>query len=168
MKGRMHIGIAMVVVIVAVVVIAVMALAQQERPAPPPAMAPGGMGGQGMMGPGMMGPGMGPGMMRGGPCPIAGAMGAMMARSSMVVAGKYIYVMAGNTIMKYDENLRLVKQAEMKMDTAKMQKMMLQHMRSCPACQGMMPGWSMGGMRRGMGGRAPTPPAPAPAPAPQE
>ena len=88
-----------------------------QAPPPPGAPPPGGpmhtgpmgpqMGmGQGM-GPGMMGQGMGPGMM--GP----GMMGMMPSMPAVAVIGKCLYVVQGNMIYKYDENLNLLKQCEL-------------------------------------------------------
>jgi len=56
------------------------------------------------MGEGAMGPMMGSAM-RGG-CP----MGGPMQRSTLGVAEDGVYVLSGNALLKYDSNLRLVKQ----------------------------------------------------------
>ena len=154
MRGRISIGVAIVIVALALVVIGMVALAQEKPMAPPPPQ---------MRGPGMMGPG--PGMM-GGPgmgkmCPMhAGMMAGMMGRSSMIASGNYIYVMAGNMLMKYDQNLRLVKEVEIKMDTAKMREMMQECMKSCPMPWPGMPG-PPGMPGAGMGPAPMGPPEPA-------
>jgi hypothetical protein len=95
-------------------------------------MGPGGMmpgsGGM-MMGPGgMMGPGM---------CPMCSMMCQMMTHKSMVAVGDDVVVMAGNKLMKYDKNLNLVKEVELKIDTEQMQKKMAEMMKSCPMCGNM-------------------------------
>jgi hypothetical protein len=66
------------------------------------------MGKDGMMGGGMMG------------CPMCGG---MMGRTSMLAIGNNLYVLAGNKILKYDANLNLVKEAEIKWDMEGMMKM---------------------------------------------
>ena len=122
-------------VVVLATVVAVVALAQQ--PSEPGMMeAQGMMGGQGTMGQGM-------GMMA--MCPMhGGMMGGMMGRAALAVEGKYLYVLAGNKILKYDPNLNLVRQAEIKMDMAKMNKTMQKMMEQCPMREQMMK--QMGGM----------------------
>lgn len=131
-------------VVVLATIVAVVALAQQ--PSEPGMMGRGGMmGGQGMMGQGMGMTGM---------CPMhTGTMGAMMGRGALAVEGKYLYVLAGNKILKYDPNLKLVRQAEIKMDMAKMHQTMQEMMKDCPMHEKMMQsGGMMGGERQHMGG----------------
>ena len=116
-------------VVVFATIVIVVALAQQ--PSDPGMMGQGSM----MSGQGMMGQGMG----MAGMCPMhAGMTGGMMGRSALAVEGKYLYVLAGNKILKYDPNLKLVRQAEVKMDMAKMNMMMQKMMEQCPMHKQMM------------------------------
>jgi hypothetical protein len=89
-----------------------------------------------MQGGGMMhGRGMGMKEM----CPMhGGMMGCGMGQSAMVVSGKNIYMLAGHRILKYDLDLNLVAEAEVKMDMAKMQGRMRQMTEQCPMQQEMM------------------------------
>lgn len=83
------------------------------------------MGGGMMQGRGMRGGGMmqnrgmqGPGMM----------MGPMMNAGSLAATQDGgIVVQMGNQLLKYDKDLNLVKQTEIKIDWEKMQKMMKEH-----------------------------------------
>jgi hypothetical protein len=79
--------------------------------------------GYGMMGGGMMG------------CRMCGG---MMGRTSMVAMGNNLYIMAGNKILKYDANLNLVKETEIKWDMEGMMKMHQKMMENCPMRQQMM------------------------------
>lgn len=118
-------------------IVAVVALA--ERASEPGMMGQGGM----MGGPGMMGQDMG--MM--GMCPVHGGMMAgMMGRSALAVDGKNVYLFTGNKLLKYDSNLKLVREAEVKMDVAKMGAMVEKMMDQCPMRRQMMT------RRRGMMG----------------
>jgi hypothetical protein len=155
--------VAVLVVAVVAVVAAITAVAFSQGA--PPMNAPGPMPGPAPMGPGMsMGPGMGMGMM--GQCPVCGAMmGGMMGRGGIVAVDKAIYVMAGNQLIKYNQNLELVRTAEIKMDMARMHQMAQKMMEACPMRDMMMQGQMRPPMgdrpRMRMGG-------PAPEPAPQQ
>ena len=72
-----------------------------------------------MMGGGMMGSGKGDGM---------GSMGTMMGMMNSLVATSDggVVVMIGNKLYKYDKNLNLVKEAEIKVDFKGMQRMLEQ------------------------------------------
>ena len=84
--------------------------------------------GMGMMGGGhMMGDKMGKGMM------MHGQMMKMMMPRQMVASNDGgVIVLAGNKLYKYDKNLNLVKEAEVKTDTAGMEKMMADMKAKCP------------------------------------
>ena len=108
-----------VVVLALGAVIAVVGWAQQPG-------GPGGMG-PGMMGPGMPGmpgqmgmPGMPPGM---GPVQVE-MMKAVMGRSAIAVSGEQVYVLAGNRLLKYNSDLKVVRETEIKMDMGPMHRMM--------------------------------------------
>ena len=77
------------------------------------------MMGGGMMGGGMMGLGKGDCM---------GSMGTMMGMMNSLVATSDggVVVMIGNKLYKYDKNLNLVKEAEIKVDFRGMQRMLEQ------------------------------------------
>jgi len=95
-----------------------------------------------------------PGMGMEGMCPMHHAMmGGMMGRSAMVAADDGVYVLAGDKLTKYDRDLNLQKEAEVKMDMAKMQEKMKQMMGKCPMCKRMMRGGMMGGAQGGAMGR---------------
>ena len=145
------------VLVVALVVIAYAqsynqgAAGQRGMPKPPapgamgqPAMGaqPGGMMGGGMMGqagaacpaPGMM---MQPGgMMPPGPMMMSG----MMSRAAITVAGKHIYVLAGDRLLKFDSDLNLVRETSIAPDMPRMSRMMSDMNQQFP----MQPG--VGGM----------------------
>lgn len=109
----------------------------------------GGMGKKGMMGKGMMdeeGMGMGKmgkGMMGGKmmKCPM---MKSMMKRDIIATSDGGIIVVLGNKLTKYDKDLNVVKEVELKIDTEGMQKMMEEMKSMCPMMQEMrgdkMPG----------------------------
>jgi hypothetical protein len=61
-------------------------------------------------------------------CPMMG----MMMNKSMVPVKDGFVVMAGSKLMKYDNNLNLVKEVEIKMDMKEMQKKMKEMMENCP------------------------------------
>ena len=65
--------------------------------------------------------------------------GGMMGQASMVAMDKNLYVLAGNKILKYDANLNLVKETEIKWDMEGMMKMHQKMMENCPMRQQMMP-----------------------------
>ncbi|MBL7188991.1 MAG: hypothetical protein ISS70_21905 [Phycisphaerae bacterium] len=92
-----------------------------------------------------------PGMMMGkekmmAMCPMHGMMmGSMMTKSIAATGDGGVVVMAGNKLIKYDKDLNLVKESEVKMDMEGMQKQMSQMMEQCPMCKNMMQGGSMMG-----------------------
>lgn len=89
-----------------------------------------------MMGKGMMGKGM---MMKGGMMGMCPMHGMMMGKGGMVATPEGgVIVMAGNKLYKYDKDLNLVKEAEVKMDMAATQRMMSEMKQGCPMCQEMM------------------------------
>lgn len=71
-------------------------------------------------------------------------MGGVMMMKSMMPSGIVsvenggFVVLAGNKLLKYDNNLELVKEAKVPMDMGGMQEMMQNMKNSCPMCQGMM------------------------------
>ena len=91
-----------------------------------------GMGQKGMMGKGMMGKEM---MMH-------GMMMQMMEKSVVPTSAGGVIVMTANKLIKYDKDLALIKEVEIPMDMAGMNKMMKTMMEKCP----MMDKGMMGGM----------------------
>ena len=83
-----------------------------------------------MMKKGMMGKGMG--MM--GPM----MMKMMMDKSVVATSDGGVVVLAGNKITKYDKDLNIVKEAEIKVDMEAMQKDMTSMMKMCPMMKGGM------------------------------
>jgi hypothetical protein len=82
----------------------------------------------------MMG-GMGLGMGMKGGCPMCGAMmHGMMQKQMIATPDGGVIVLAGCSLQKYDANLQLVKEADLKMDPEKMQKHMQEMMKCCPMC----------------------------------
>ena len=102
----------------------------------------GGMMGGGMMGKGMMGM---HGMMM--------KMGEMMNKTAVATSDGGIIIVAGDKITKYDKDLNVVKEVELKSNMEAMQKMMSDMMAKCP----MMGSGMMGGM--GQDGKTGTAPA---------
>lgn len=101
------------------------------------------MKGKGMKGGMMDGKMMGKGMMDGkmmGMCPM---MKSMMERSVVATTDGGVVVVTGTKLTKYDKNLSVVKEVEVKMDMEGMKKMM-EHMKNCP----MMEKGMMGGMNK--------------------
>lgn len=88
----------------------------------------------GMMKEGMMGKGMMDGKMM-GMCPM---MKSMMERSVVATSDGGVIVVAGNKLTKYDKDLNVVKEVELKMDMEGMQKMMENMKGMCPMMKGMM------------------------------
>ncbi len=88
---------------------------------------------KGMMGMGQMSPG----------CPMCG-MKMQMGKPMLVATGDGSVVVAvGCQLLKYDKDLNLVKEAEIKIDMEKMKKKMEEMMKTCPMCSKMMqPGTS--------------------------
>ena len=73
-----------------------------------------------------------------GVCPIHGmVMGKMMERSLVATEDGGVIVLAGNKLYKYDKDLNLLKEAEIKFDMSEVQKMMTQMRAECPMSQKM-------------------------------
>lgn len=129
-KGAMVLGVAFVIA----AALTAAALAQQRGQMP--GMAQAGAGMRGMMG--QQGP------MAGSP------LYGMMGRAAIAVSGNYIYVVAGDMLLKYDLNLNLVKQVDLPVSDMVRQ--------SWPGMSGPSMGRSgrmgMRGGQMGMGGRA--------------
>lgn len=77
-----------------------------------------------------------------GMCPMMGGMmSSMMGKSMVATSDGGIVVSAGNKITKYDKDLNVVKEVEVKMDMEGMQKNMTDMMKNCPMMgEGMMGG----------------------------
>lgn len=81
---------------------------------------------------------MGKGMMRHGMMSKC-SMHGMMGKGGMVATQDGgVIVMTGNKLYKYDKDLNLVKETEVKMDMEGMQKMMTEMKEKCPMCHEMM------------------------------
>lgn len=82
------------------------------------------------------GGGMCPKMHKGGReccCPMYRGMAKSMMKESMIAtADGGIVVMVGNKLVKYDKDLNVQKEAEIKMDMDGMQKMMTEMRAACP------------------------------------
>ena len=91
-----------------------------------------------MMAKGMMGKGMmdEKGSMMG----THGMMTKMMEKSVVATSDGGIVVVMGNKLTKYDKDLNVVKEVELRMDMEGMQKMMSDMMEKCPMMKGMMGG----------------------------
>lgn len=112
------------------------------------AFAQGMMGDRPMMKKGMM---MGQEGMKGarkmmGPCPM---MKKMMEKSMIATSDGGVVILVGNKLMKYDKNLNLVKEVEIKIDMEEMQNNMKEMMKNCPMMKGGMMG--MAGDEPGQG-----------------
>jgi hypothetical protein len=105
----------------------------------------------------MMKDGMKDGVM-GGMCSGHVMMGKMMMGCQMVaMPDGDVVVMMGTKLTKYDKNLAVVKEVEMKVDTDAMMKKMMDMCANCPMCKGMKEGQKMemdkmpaGKMKEGM------------------
>ncbi|GEM_PF-1752421 len=130
------------IVVVAVVFVTRFAFAEEMK---------GSMMGKGMMGDkGMM---EGKGMMH-------GMMNVMMNKSMVATSDGGVIVMTANKLTKYDQNLNVVKEADIKMDMDGMHKMMTEMMEKCPMMgKGMMDKGMMGGAAGQAGEKAPEPDA---------
>ncbi len=132
-----------VAVITAVVVLTItgLALAQMDKGKDM------GEKGMGMMGGGMMkGEMMDKGGMMGGKMMGMMGMSAMMQRQVVATSDGGIIVVAGNKLTKYDKDLNVVKEVELKMDMEGMQKMMENMKNMCPMMgKGMMGGGDAAG-----------------------
>lgn len=75
-------------------------------------------------------------------CPMHGMMMKQMMEREVIATGDGgVLVLLGNKIIKYDKDLNLIKEAEIKLDMEGMQKMMMQMQEKCPMSQqqgGMM------------------------------
>lgn len=100
----------------------------------------------GMMDSGMMGKGMMDGKMMG----MHGMMMKMMDRNVVATSDGGIVIVAGNKLTKFDKDLNLVKEVELKVDTEGMQKMMDDMKSMCP----MMGKGMMGSMDKDSGAAA--------------
>jgi hypothetical protein len=106
-------------------------LAQQTSQTPSP---PAGMG----RGPGMMRGTMGQGGQMQG-CAMCGMMtGAMMWKTMTATSDGGVIVAIGNRLIKYDSQLNVVKDTEMKIDMNQMFASMQKIMDNCPMCKQMM------------------------------
>lgn len=101
-----------------------------------------GMGGQGM-GQGMGGQGMGKGMMggqggemgQGMMCPMCSSMMKSVASPQVISTGDGGFViLTGNKLIKYDKDLNVVKEADIKVDVSAMMEKMKA---DCPVCKMM-------------------------------
>jgi hypothetical protein len=108
-------------------------------------MMGGGMRGQGMMGGNMQANRMMGGGMQGRGMMGVGMMGMMMRSSSLVATSDGgIIALMGNELSKYDKDLNLVKQVEIKFNWDNWQKTMMQHRNMMMQNGGMMGGGMMG------------------------
>ena len=82
-----------------------------------------------------MGKGMGMGQGMGCDC---GKMCMMMQKQMVAASDGGVIVLAGNKLYKYDKNLNLVKEAEIKIDVEGMKKMMGQMKEKCAKKMQMM------------------------------
>jgi len=62
----------------------------------------------------------------------------MMQKQMIATSDGGVIVLSGNKLYKYDKNLNLVKEAEIKMDVEGMKKMMEKMKEACPASKMMM------------------------------
>jgi hypothetical protein len=80
-------------------------------------------------------------MMGGGMCPGHMMMGKMMTECQMVATSDGgVIVKMGTMLMKYDKDLKMVKEVEMKVDTDAMMKKMMDMCAKCPMCMKMKEG----------------------------
>jgi len=74
-----------------------------------------------------------------GSCPMCSAMcKAMMEKALVATEDGGVILLAGCKLIKYDKDLNKVKEIELEMDPAAMQKKMQSMMMSCPMCKKMM------------------------------
>lgn len=94
------------------------------------------MGYEGMMAKAKM---MGHEKMMRGCCPMhAMMMKSMMERTIVATSDGGVVVAIGNKLFKYDKNLELKKETEIKIDGEAMEKMMMEMKEKCPMCKKMM------------------------------
>lgn len=94
---------------------------------------------KGMMGEEMMGKAMMDGKMMG----MCSMMKSMMDKSVVATSDGGIVIVQGNKVTKFDKNLNIVKEIELKMDMEGMKQDMMEMMKMCPM---MGKGGMMGGM----------------------
>jgi hypothetical protein len=71
-------------------------------------------------------------------CPMCGAMmGAMMLKTMIATPDGGVIVAFGNRLMRYDSQLNLIKETEMKIDAGQMYGDMQKMIESCPMCRQM-------------------------------
>lgn len=70
-------------------------------------------------------------------------MGSMMAKTIIATGDGAFVVMAGNKLSKYDKDLNLLKDVQVKMDMDGMQNKFSQMMEQCPMCKSMKQGDSV-------------------------
>ena len=89
------------------------------------------------------GQGKGPAMGHGGgmmkDCPKCGMMKMMMDKTMVASGDGGVIIMIGNKLLKYDKDLELKKEVEIKIDMEAMQKEMMKNMPPCPMMKGMTP-----------------------------
>jgi hypothetical protein len=87
-----------------------------------------------------------------------GMMGGLMGGSLVATPDGGVVLFVGQKLMKFDKDLKLVKEVDVKIDTAALQKTMQEMWQNCPQCwkRGMGPG---GGRMMGPGGPPVTNPA---------
>jgi len=66
-------------------------------------------------------------------CPM---MKKMMEKSMIATADGGVIILIGNKLMKYDKNLNLVKEVEIKIDKEEMWNKMKKRMKNCPMTKG--------------------------------
>ncbi len=75
-------------------------------------------------------------------CPMYGLMmKGMMEKLVIAAADGGVIVLAGNKLIKYDKDLNLVKEVEIKIDMEGMKKEMAEMMKDCPMMKGGMAGY---------------------------
>ena len=93
----------------------------------------------------MKGDMMGKGPMMGKGGPMQGMMmKGMMEKSIIATADGGVIVLAGNKLIKYDQDLNIVKEVEIKVDMDAMQKHMTEMMKMCPMMKDGKMGPGMG------------------------
>lgn len=72
-------------------------------------------------------------------------MKAMMEKSIIATTDGGVIVLVGNKLIKYDKNLNVMKEVEIKIDMEAMQKDMMEMMKKCPMAKDGMMGAGMAG-----------------------
>ena len=70
--------------------------------------------------------------------PMCPMMKGMMEKKVVATSDGGVVVLVGNKLVKYDKDLNLVKEVEIKIDMAAMQKSMMEMMKDCPMMKGGM------------------------------